>query len=232
MPRVRARTRSSALESDTKPKSSSSIAKKQSKPAVPATTSSDLPTIIFPSASAFEAWLVTNTSSSPGIWLQISKKGRPVPTTVTYDEALDVALCLGWIDGQRRARDADYFLQRFTPRRPASLWSRRNVDKVAVLVAQGRMRPEGQAAIDAAKADGRWDRAYAGSSTIQVPADLDAALSRNPEAKTFFESLTRAQRYSVLVRIETAKSVATRERRIAQSVEQLAQNKTSTSPKS
>ena len=157
--------------------------------------------------------------------LKISKKGCAV-ASVTYDEAVDTALCFGWIDGQRKSHDESHFLQRFTPRRKTSIWSKRNVDKVAALVAAGRMRPAGQSEVDAAKADGRWEKAYAGSRTIEVPKDFEAALNRNKKAKNFFETLGKTKRFSFLWRIETAKRAETRKRRIDEFVSLLAQQKT------
>ncbi|KAI9150346.1 hypothetical protein HJFPF1_10110 [Paramyrothecium foliicola] len=188
-------------------------------------SSKELETILFHDAEAFEAWLAAHGRTSPGIWLKIAKKASGIPS-VDYAQALDIALCYGWIDGQRRSLDADHFLQRFTPRRPGSLWSRRNVGKVDELVAKGRMRPEGQAEVDAARADGRWERAYAAASTIQVPEDFEAALAENPRAERFFATLNKGQRYPFLLRIETAKKPETRRNRIEQFVTTLAEGKT------
>lgn len=178
----------------------------------------------FKDSPAFESWLSTN-ASSPGIWLLISKKGAPTPS-ITYDEALDAALCHGWIDGQRKSHSATTFAQRFTPRRKGSIWSKRNVDKVAALTAAGRMLPSGQAEVAAAKADGRWERAYAGSRDIGVPLELQSALEGNAEAWRFFETLSKTQRYPFLFRIATARKAETRERKARQFVELLAQGKT------
>jgi uncharacterized protein YdeI (YjbR/CyaY-like superfamily) len=175
---------------------------------------------------AWESWLETNhRTENVGVFLKISKKGCAVPS-VTYDEAVDTALCFGWIDGQRKSYDESHFIQRFTPRRKASIWSKRNVDKVAVLVAAGRMRPAGQNEVDAAKADGRWEKAYAGSSTAVVPEDFEAALSRNKKAKNFFESLGKTKRWTFIWRIDTAKRAETRKKRIDEFVALLAQGKT------
>ncbi|CAM1509615.1 Fc.00g033540.m01.CDS01 [Cosmosporella sp. VM-42] len=179
---------------------------------------------LFEDAKAWETWLEGNHKSNNGIWLKLNKKGSRV-ATVTYDEALDVALCFGWIDGQKKRHDEQHFIQRFTPRRKSSLWSKRNGNKVAVLIESGRMKESGQAEIDAAKADGRWERAYAGSSSIQVPADFQAALDENKKAREFFESINRTQRFAFLQRIETAKKPETRQRRIEQFVELLADHK-------
>jgi uncharacterized protein YdeI (YjbR/CyaY-like superfamily) len=194
-------------------------------PPARAVTTSEPPTLLFANAAAWEAYLETNGDDAPGVWLKIAKKGSPVPS-VTYDEAIDVALCHGWIDGQRRALDETHFVQRFTPRRRQSLWSKRNVEKVAALTAAGRIRPRGQAEIDAARDDGRWDRAYAGSSTIEVPADFEEALGGSKRAKAFFATLSKGQRYPFLWRVETAKKPETRKKRIEQFVQLLAEGKT------
>ncbi|KXX81277.1 hypothetical protein MMYC01_203217 [Madurella mycetomatis] len=184
-----------------------------------------LPIQLFENAIAWETWLETNYAQSTGLWLKISKKGSGI-ASVTYEEALDTALCFGWIDGQRKSHDAEHFLQRFTPRRKKSIWSKRNVDKVGELIAAGRMRDAGQLEIDAAKADGRWEKAYSSASVIQVPADFQAALDQNKKAKTFFEGLGKTKRYPFLWRIETAKRDDTRKKRIEQFVELLAKGQT------
>ena len=185
----------------------------------------DLPVMAFDSDQAWQSWLDANHGASPGIWLQIAKKASGIPT-VTYAEALEVALCYGWIDGQRSGYDADYFLQRFTPRRPRSKWSRINVDKVAELTRSGRMHPAGLAQVAAAKADGRWAAAYGGSATITVPDDLRAALDANTAAREFFDTVSRTNRYAVLYRIHDAKRLETRAKRIAMMVQMLADGKT------
>ncbi|KAF7562154.1 hypothetical protein G7046_g1994 [Stylonectria norvegica] len=185
------------------------------------TPSHGLTTQLFDSASSWENWLEENYKMNTGIWLRLSKKDSGA-TSISYDEALDVALCFGWIDGQRKRHDAQYFIQRFTPRRKTSIWSKRNVNKVALLIESGRMRQSGLAEIDAAKADGRWDRAYSSSSNAQVPDDFKKALDINKDASEFFDTINRTQRYSFLQRIETAKRPDTRKRRIAQFVELLA----------
>jgi uncharacterized protein YdeI (YjbR/CyaY-like superfamily) len=184
-----------------------------------------IPIQLFESAGAWESWLEANQENTTGLWMKISKKGSGI-ASVSYLEAIDGALCFGWIDGQRKSHDESYFLQRFTPRRKKSIWSQRNVDKVAVLLEAGRIRPSGQAEIDAAKADGRWDRAYAPSSTIQVPQDFQKALNGNKEALKFFDAINKSQRYSFLWRIETARRPETRQRRIGQFVEMLGDHKT------
>lgn len=189
------------------------------------TSANSLPTHLFKTGDAWETWLESHHDKSLGLWMKISKKGSSV-TSVSYDEALDVALCFGWIDGQKKSYDDQYFLQKFTPRRKGSVWSKRNVEKVTSLIESGLMRPSGQAKIDAAQADGRWQQAYAGSSTIGVPEDFQTALDHNTAARTFFESLNKRQRYSFLWRIETAKRAETRQRRIQQFVELLSDQKT------
>lgn len=181
--------------------------------------------IPFASAAAWAAWLETNHAASPGLWLQIAKKASGV-ATVTYDEALDVALCFGWIDGQKASYDETYFLQRFTPRRSRSKWSRINVDKIAALEASGLMRRAGITAVEAAKADGRWAAAYGGSATMTVPDDLQAALDANPAAAEFFPTISRANRYAILYRVHDAKRPETRARRVATLVAMLAKGDT------
>ena len=185
----------------------------------------DLPVEEFASAKAWERWLARHHASSAGVWLRIAKQGTGV-TTVDYADALDVALCYGWIDGVRHKHDDRYFRQRFTPRRARSRWSQRNREKAEALVAAGRMRPAGQAQIEAAKADGRWDAAYAGSRTMEVPDDLARALRRNAAARRAFEALDSRNRYAILYRIHDAKRPETRARRIAQFVEMLAEGRT------
>jgi len=181
----------------------------------------DLEIFAFESAEAFEAWLGEHHAVSPGIWLKLRKK-EPGTVALDYAQALDVALCYGWIDGQKAKFDDQWWLQRFTPRRPRSKWSRINRDKVAVLTEQGRMRPPGQAEVDRAKADGRWEAAYAGPKTATVPDDLAAALTTDPAAAAFFETLDRQNRYAILYRIQDAKRAETRARRIETYVAMLA----------
>lgn len=149
---------------------------------------SDIGATLFKSAKAFETWLKRHHATSDGLWVKIAKKGVGEPS-VTYPEAVEIALCWGWIDGQKKALDAQHFLQRFTPRRSRSIWSKINVDKVEALVAAGRMQPAGQAQIDAAKADGRWGKAYDSARTASVPDDLQAALEASPQAKAFFATI-------------------------------------------
>jgi uncharacterized protein YdeI (YjbR/CyaY-like superfamily) len=185
----------------------------------------DLETRSFKSKKAWEAWLEKNHASSPGLWLKIAKKDTGV-TTVTHPEALESALCFGWIDGQRNKLDDVYFLQRFTPRRPRSNWSRINRDKAETLIKTGEMRPAGLREVEAAKADGRWARAYEGQRTIEVPDDLAAALKKNRRAREFFETLTGSNRYAILYRIQDAKRAETRARRIEQFVAMLERGET------
>jgi uncharacterized protein YdeI (YjbR/CyaY-like superfamily) len=173
----------------------------------------ELPIHLFTDPGALEAWLVENHDSSAGIWLKIAKKGTG-KRSVTYAEALELALCFGWIDSQKRSFDEEYFLQRFTPRRPRGRWSQINREKAEALIAEGRMRPSGLAEVKAAKADGRWDAAYAGQRTAEVPDDLQRELDANPTAAEFFAGLDSANRYAVIYRLNDAKKPETRERRL------------------
>ena len=186
--------------------------------------SRNLPVVGFASSVEWEAWLAENHGTSQGLWLKIGKQGADEPS-VTYDEALDIALCYGWIDGQKDSFDGGYWLQRLTPRRPGSKWSQRNCVKATALIAQGRMQPAGLREMEAAKADGRWDQAYAGSSTATVPEDLQRALDANPAARDFFDALDRQNRYAILYRVQDAKKPETRARRIATFVAMLAEGK-------
>ena len=174
---------------------------------------------------AFETWLRRNHARSDGLWLQIAKRGADEPS-VTYSEAVEIALCWGWIDGQKKGLDEQHFLQRFTPRRARSIWSKANVDKAAALIAAGRMKAPGYAQIEAAKANGRWAQAYDGARTSAVPEDLMTALEAEPEAKAFFAAINATHRYSVLWRIQTAVKAETRAKRIAKLVEMLARGET------
>jgi uncharacterized protein YdeI (YjbR/CyaY-like superfamily) len=189
-------------------------------PAVKTASPALVPTL-FKNAKAFETWLKKHHAASDGLWLQIAKKGADEPS-VTYLEAIEIALCWGWIDGQKKGLDDQHFLQRFTPRRAKSIWSKINVAKVATLIEAGRMQPAGQAQIDAAKADGRWEGAYDGARSATMPDDLQAALDANVQAKTFFATVNASNRYAVLWRVQTAVKPETRARRIAQLVEMLA----------
>ncbi|MEU2350153.1 YdeI/OmpD-associated family protein [Modestobacter sp. NPDC049651] len=184
----------------------------------------DLPVLSFPSAAAFEAWLEAEHERAAGLFLKIAKKSAGVPS-VTAAEAVEVALCFGWIDGRANRVDDDWFTVRYTPRRARSVWSQKNVGTVGRLVAEGRMRPAGQAAVEAAQADGRWERAYAGPATITVPDDLAAALAAEPAAADFFAGLGKGDRYAVLWRVETASNPQTRAKRIAALVQMLAEGR-------
>jgi uncharacterized protein YdeI (YjbR/CyaY-like superfamily) len=168
----------------------------------------------FASTGDFERWLERN-ADSPGCWLKIAKKASGIES-ITYDEAVEVALCFGWIDGQMRSYDDHWFVQRFTHRRARSIWSKINTRRAEALISAGRMRPAGLAEVDRAKADGRWDAAYGGSREIDVPADLQGFLASNPEAAAFWASLTKSQRYPFLFRLATAKRPATRAKRFAE----------------
>src|SRR5437762_2285058 len=154
----------------------------------------DLPVLVFGSRRSWEDWLAEHHQSSPGVWLKIAKKGASAPT-VSYAEALETALCHGWIDGQKGRLDQQYWLQRFTPRGPRSRWSKINREKAERLMAEGRMRPAGRREVEAARADGRWDAAYEGQATITVPPDLARELDRNAAAKDFFATLSSVNRY-------------------------------------
>jgi uncharacterized protein YdeI (YjbR/CyaY-like superfamily) len=179
-----------------------------------------LPILLFEDRDAWSEWLERNHGDSPGIWLRLAKK-RAALRSVSYAEAVDVALCFGWIDSQKKGYDAASWLQRFSRRGPKSIWSKINREKVGALIDSGRMRPEGLAAVEAAREDGRWDAAYDSQRTATVPEDLQAELDRNPEAAAFFASLDGANRYAVLFRVQTAKRPETRAKRIAALVEML-----------
>jgi uncharacterized protein YdeI (YjbR/CyaY-like superfamily) len=183
---------------------------------------SELPVLCVPDAGAWRAWLTEHHAQPDGVWLVLAKKGTTEPTSLRYDDALEEALCFGWIDGQVQGGDGGVYRQRFTPRRARSPWSKRNVDRVQRLVEAGRIHPAGLAEVERAKADGRWDAAYAGPATIEVPADLAAALAAEPAAQAMFEVLTSQNRYAVLYRITSAKRPETRARRLEQFVAMLA----------
>jgi uncharacterized protein YdeI (YjbR/CyaY-like superfamily) len=180
----------------------------------------DLPIIPFQSSTAWEEWLEGNHASSEGLWLKIAKKASGI-TTITHQEAVEAALCFGWIDGQRQSFDELWFLQRFTPRRPNSRWSQINRDKVESLIERGRMRPAGLREIQRAKADGRWDAAYASPSNIEVPEDLRRALDADPRASEAFAALNATSRYSILYRVHHTKAPAARAQRIERVVAML-----------
>lgn len=181
----------------------------------------ELSTLPFENKKKWADWLAKQHDKSAGVWLKLSKKGTGIPS-VTYEEALDVALCYGWIDGQKGSFDDKYWLQKFTPRGPKSIWSKINTEKAERLIASGEMKPAGLKAIELAKKDGRWAAAYESQKVISVPDDFQAALDKNKKAKTFFETLNSANRYAFLFRIQTAVKAETRAKRISQFVEMLA----------
>jgi uncharacterized protein YdeI (YjbR/CyaY-like superfamily) len=182
----------------------------------------DLPTLIFASQTDWEAWLDANHVNARGVWIKIAKKATGIPST-THAEALESALCYGWIDGQRAGFDEAYFLQKFTPRRARSGWSRVNREKALELIAAGRMRPAGLREVERAQADGRWDAAYEPQSAITIPDDLQRALDARSDAQAFFHTLDSRNRYAILYRIQTAKKAETRAARIQKFVTMLAQ---------
>ncbi len=177
-------------------------------------------------ARAWAQWLRKQARHSEGVWLVLAKKGTTDPTTLTYEEALEEAISHGWIDGQLLKGDNRTFLRRFTPRRSGSLWSKRNVAIATRLIEEGRMHPAGLVAVEQAKQDGRWERAYSGPGTIEIPSDLACALKATPLAKAMFESLSSANRYSILYRVTTAKRAQTRQQRIEKFVAMLARGET------
>jgi uncharacterized protein YdeI (YjbR/CyaY-like superfamily) len=180
----------------------------------------ELPIHLFADPGALEGWLVESHDSCAGIWLKIAKKGTG-KRSVTYAEALELALCFGWIDSQKRGFDEEYFLQRFTPRRPRGRWSQINREKAEALIAEGRMRPTGLAEVEAAKTDGRWEAAYAGQRTAKVPDDLQRELDAHPAASEFFDGLDSANRYAIIYRLNDTKKPETRERRLRKFVAML-----------
>ena len=183
--------------------------------------------LIVRDAAAWRAWLGKHHADPAGVvWLVLAKKGTEKPTNLTYDQALEEALCHGWIDGQVRRRDETTYRQRFTPRRSRSSWSKRNTEIVGRLLAEGRMHAAGVAEVERAKADGRWDAAYAGPASIEVPHDLADALAAEPKAQAMFENLNSQNRYAVLFRVSSAKRAETRARKIEQFVAMLARGET------
>jgi len=185
----------------------------------------DPPIISFPTAKDFESWLTRNHGDQLGIWLKIAKKSGD-PEALDYQQALEVALCFGWIDGQKKSFDATAWLQRFTPRRPRSRWSKINRTKAEALLAAGRMTEPGLREVEAATADGRWERAYEGQATATVPPDLQAALDENPAAAAFFATLKGPNRYAILYRLHDAKRPQTRQARLDKFVDMLARGET------
>jgi uncharacterized protein YdeI (YjbR/CyaY-like superfamily) len=186
----------------------------------------DFPELLVADAAEWRTWLSNNQSKSQGVWLVLAKKGTTHPTTLSYDEALDEAICFGWIDGQLGRRDSATFRRRFTPRNARSPWSRRNVAIAERLSASGRMHRSGEDEVRRAKADGRWSTAYAGQAGAEVPEDLAHALAANPRAQAMFLKLTSANRYAILYRIGSAKKIETRARRIEKFIEMLARGET------
>ena len=186
----------------------------------------ELPELIVRDAAAWRDWLGENHADPAGVWLVLAKKGTEKPTSITYDQALEEALCHGWIDGQTRRRDDATYKQRFTPRRKRSAWSKRNTGIAERLQAEGRMHPAGRAEVERAKADGRWEAAYAGPATMEVPPDLTEALAAEPKAQVMFETLNSQNRYAILYRVGTAKRADTRARRIREFVAMLARGET------
>ena len=186
----------------------------------------ELPELLVGDAGEWRRWLGTHHADSPGVWLVLARKGTTDPTTVSYDEALDEAICFGWIDGQLGRRDTGTFRRRFTPRKARSPWSQRNTAIAERLAATGRMHRSGEDQVRRAKEDGRWEAAYAGQASIGMPEDLLAALSVNSRASAMFEVLTSANRYAILYRLANAKKPETRSRRIDQFVKMLARGET------
>ena len=189
------------------------------------TLPTDLPVLPFADQAALEAWLEAEHLTAPGLYVKLAKKGSGVPS-IDWEQMVEVLLCFGWIDGRANRLDDSFYLQRITPRRPKSVWSAKNVATVERLIAQGRMRPAGLAAVEAAKADGRWERAYAGPATITVPDDLASALDAAPAARAAFDALDGQNHYAVLHRVHTAATPATRAKRIAAAVDQLREGRT------
>jgi uncharacterized protein YdeI (YjbR/CyaY-like superfamily) len=180
-----------------------------------------LPTIEFKTAEIFEAWLDKNHDISSGLWIKIFKKGSE-KETVTYAEALDVALCYGWIDGQKQTFDEQAWLQKFCPRTAKSIWSKVNIGHVERLINEGKMRPAGLSAVEKAKADGRWEKAYDSPSKMTIPDDFLKELSKNKKAEAFFKSLNKTNLFSIGFRLQTAKKQETREKRMKEIIEKLA----------
>jgi uncharacterized protein YdeI (YjbR/CyaY-like superfamily) len=180
-----------------------------------ATHETDLPVLHFKDQKAWSAWLEKHHAKSSGVWLKLAKKGSETPSA-SYAEALEEALRYGWIDGQKKALDESFWLQKFTPRGPRSVWSKVNREKAEELVRSGRMKPSGLAAVERARQNGRWDTAYDSQSRAAVPSDFQAELNRNPQAQAFFATLNSANRYAILWRLQTAKRAETRAKRIEQ----------------
>ena len=183
----------------------------------------ELPVMLFEHKRDWETWLDKNHATSKGVWLQIAKKASGIQS-VTIDEALEVALCYGWIDGQRKPQDENLYLQKYTPRGAKSIWSKINTEKVEKLIERGLMKPAGLKAIESAKQDGRWQAAYDSFSRATVPDDFQAELDKHPQAQAFFATLNQQNRYAILFRIQTAKKPETRAKRIQQFIDMLERN--------
>lgn len=188
-------------------------------------STTDQPVILFADPQAWDRWLDEHQAESAGVWLRLAKKGAEI-TSISYAEALDVALCYGWIDSQKKSHDEASWLQKFTPRGAKSIWSKINRDKVEALISNGQMKPAGLAAIEQAQQDGRWDAAYDSARNATVPNDFQAALDENPRAKAFFNTLKRGNRYAILFRLQTAKKAETRLKRIQQFITMLENHET------
>src|SRR6266498_4533161 len=183
----------------------------------------DLPLLPFENKKRWTDWLAKQHDKSAGVWLKLSKKDSGIPS-ITYEEALDVALCYGWIDGQKKGFNDKFWLQKFTPRGPKSIWSKINTEKAEKLIASGKMQPAGLKAIELAKQDGRWDAAYESQKTISVPEDFQAALDKSQKAQAFFATLNSVNRYAILFRVHNARRPETRQKRIQQLIEMLERN--------
>ena len=183
-------------------------------------TQQSLPTKKFASAKAWETWLAKNYNKSNGVWLMFSKKNADKPT-VTYAEALDVTLCYGWIDGQKNSYDEQYWMQKFVPRQAKSIWSKKNIEHTERLIKEGRMQPAGLKAIEAAKANGTWKKAYDAQSEMMIPEDFLKALRKNKKANAFFKTLNRTNLFSIAFRLQTAKKEETRQKRITKIIDML-----------
>ena len=183
-------------------------------------TQQSLPTKKFASAKAWETWLAKNYNKSNGVWLMFAKKNAEKPT-VTYAEALDVALCYGWIDGQKNSYDEQYWMQKFVPRRAKSIWSKKNIEHTERLIKEGRRQPAGLKAIEVAKANGSWKKAYDAQSEMMIPEDFLKALRKNKKANAFFKTLNRTNLFSIAFRLQTAKKEETRQKRITKIIDML-----------
>lgn len=186
-------------------------------------SSRTLPVKPFECQQDWADWLSNNHSTASGIWLQLAKKGSGMPS-VSYEEAVEAALCYGWIDGQKKSHNEHFWLQRFTPRTAKSIWSKINKEKAIVLMKAGKMQPAGIKQVENAKQDGRWNAAYDSARQVAVPSDLQSALDGNPKAKAFFEALDSRNRYAILFRIQNVKKAETRSKKIAQFVDMLARH--------